>query len=55
MISNQILQDTIEGIRTITKVDLIVMDVEGRPLAKTVDGSVEGYEDAVARLNEIVE
>ena len=47
MISNQILQDTIEGIRTITKVDLIVMDVEGRLLAKTVDGSVEGYEDAV--------
>ncbi|MBR3538400.1 MAG: helix-turn-helix domain-containing protein [Eubacterium sp.] len=47
MISNQILQDTIEGIRTITKVDLIVMDVEGRLLAKTVDGSVDGYEDAV--------
>ena len=29
MISNQILQDTIEGIRIITKVDLVVMDVEG--------------------------
>ena len=48
MISNQILQDTIEGIRTITKVDLVVMDVEGRTLAKTLDGSVDGYEDAVA-------
>ena len=35
MISNQILQDTIEGIRIITKVDLVVMDVEGRVLAKT--------------------
>ncbi len=48
MISNQILQDTVEGIRTITKVDLMVMDVEGRTLAKTIEGSVEGYEDAVA-------
>ena len=48
MISNQILQDTIEGIRTITKVDLVVMDVEGRVLAKTIEGPVDGYEDAVA-------
>ena len=38
MISNQILQDTIEGIRIITKVDLVVMDVEGRVLAKTIEG-----------------
>ncbi len=48
MISNQILQDTIEGIRTITKVDLVVMDVEGRALAKTIDGPADGYEDAVS-------
>ena len=47
MISNQILQDTIEGIRIITKVDLVVMDVEGRVLAKTIEGSVDGYEEAV--------
>jgi len=52
MISNQILQDTIEGIQAITKVDLIVMDVEGRPLAKTVDGSVESYEEAVTAFAE---
>jgi len=52
MISNQILQDTIEGIRTITKVDLVVMDVEGRTLAKTLDGNVDGYEDAVAAFAE---
>ena len=52
MISNQILQDTIEGIRTITKVDLVVMDVEGRVLAKTLDGNVDGYEDAVAAFAE---
>ncbi|MBQ6230732.1 MAG: helix-turn-helix domain-containing protein [Eubacterium sp.] len=47
MISNQILQDTLEGIRNITKTDLIVMDTEGRPLAKTMEGSFDGYEDAV--------
>ena len=52
MISNQILQDTIEGIRTITKVDLVVMDVEGRTLAKTIDGPVDGFEDAVAGFAE---
>lgn len=52
MISNQILQDTIEGIKTITKVDLVIMDIEGRALAKTVEGSFEGYEDAVAAFAE---
>lgn len=52
MISNQILQDTVEGIRTITKVDLMVMDIEGRLLAKTTDGSAEGFEDAVASFAE---
>ena len=48
MISNQILQDTIDGIHTITKVDLLVTDVEGRALAKTFDVNVDGYENAVA-------
>jgi carbohydrate diacid regulator len=52
MISNQILQDTIEGIKAITKVDLMVMDVEGRTLAKTIGGSMEVYEDAVANFAE---
>ena len=52
MISNQILQDTIEGIKAITKVDLMVMDVEGRTLAKTIGGSMEVYEDAVATFAE---
>jgi carbohydrate diacid regulator len=52
MISNQILQDTIEGIRMITKVDLVVMDVEGRPLAKTMDDSFVGYEEAVTAFAE---
>ena len=46
MISNQILQDTIDGIKNITRVDLCVMDTEGKPLASTLD-NVDEYESAV--------
>lgn len=46
MISNQILQDTIDGIKSITRVDLCVMDTEGKPLASTLD-NVDEYESAV--------
>lgn len=35
MISNQILLNTIEGLKNITKVDLCVMDIEGKNLAST--------------------
>ena len=35
MISNQILQNTIEGLKAITKIDLGVMDTEGKCLATT--------------------
>ena len=35
MISNQILQSTIDGIRTITNVDLSVIDIDGKILAST--------------------
>ena len=35
MISNQILQSTVEGMKTITKVDLCVMDIDGKILAST--------------------
>ena len=35
MISNQILQSTIDGIRDIAKVELAVMDPEGREQAVT--------------------
>ena len=52
MISNQILQETLDGIRAITQVDLIVMDVEGRTLAKTVDDAAIEYEDAVIAFAE---
>lgn len=36
MISNQILQDTIEGIKSIARIDLCVMDTEGKILASTL-------------------
>ena len=52
MISNQILQETLDGVKAITKVDLIVMDLEGRPLAKTVDDAALDYEDAVMAFAE---
>ncbi len=35
MISNQILQSTIEGLKAITKIDLCIMDTEGKAVAST--------------------
>jgi len=35
MISNQILQSTIDGLKAITKIDLCVMDIDGRTIAST--------------------
>ncbi|MBR5047411.1 MAG: PucR family transcriptional regulator, partial [Eubacterium sp.] len=46
MISNQILQDTIDGIKAITRIDLCVMDTEGKPLASTLS-AVDEYREAV--------
>lgn len=46
MISNQILQDTIEGIKSITRIDLCVMDTEGKTLAATLRDTDE-YEEPV--------
>ena len=37
MISNQILQNTIDGIKAIAKVDVCVMDVDGKMVACTMD------------------
>ena len=36
MISNQILQDTIDGLKGITRTDLCVLDTEGKVLASTL-------------------
>ena len=46
MISNQILQNTIDGLKNITRVDVCVMDIDGKMLAGTFAG-VDGIEDAV--------
>lgn len=37
MISNQILQNTIDGLRSIARVDFCVMDVDGKEVASTTD------------------
>lgn len=42
MISNQILQNTIDGIKGITKIDLSVVDTEGNVLAETTNDN-SGY------------
>lgn len=46
MISNQILQNTIEGLKGITRVELCIMDTEGNVLATTFN-EAEAYEDVV--------
>lgn len=46
MISNQILQNTIEGLKGITRIDICVMDTEGKALASTINNA-EDYEGAV--------
>ncbi len=51
MISNQILQNTIDGLLGITRVELCVMDTEGKTLATTMNNSEE-YESAVSAFVE---
>lgn len=46
MISNQVLQTTIDGLKNITRIDICVMDTEGKALVTTIN-NVEEYEDAV--------
>lgn len=46
MISNQILQNTIDGLKAITRMDLCIMDTEGKVLASTMENA-EQYESAV--------
>lgn len=47
MISNQIIQNTIEGLKTITRIDISVMDADGKILATTEEGRLEEYNFAV--------
>ena len=46
MISNQILQNTIEGLKGITRIDLCVMDIDGKVLSSTFSENGD-YENAV--------
>ena len=46
MISNQILQSNIDGLKDITRIDLCVCDVEGKVLASTFERA-EDYESSV--------
>lgn len=46
MISNQVLQTTIDGLKNITRIDICIMDTEGKALATTIN-NIEEYEDAV--------
>ncbi|MCI9141381.1 MAG: PucR family transcriptional regulator, partial [Lachnospiraceae bacterium] len=39
MISNQILQNTIDGLKSIARVEFCVLDVDGNEVASTVDMS----------------
>ena len=46
MISNQILQSTVDGLKSITNIDLCVMDTDGKQLASTF-AETENYEEPV--------
>jgi len=47
MISNQILQNTIDGLKTITRVDLSVLDMDGKTLATTFPESIDCENEAM--------
>ena len=42
MISNQILQNTIDGLKGIARVDFCVLDTEGKELAAAIDRFLRG-------------
>ena len=48
MISNQILQNTIDGLKGITRIDLCIFDVEGKVLAATFQDAEKYVEPAQA-------
>jgi len=48
MISNQILQTTLDGLKGITRIDLCICDTEGKLLASTFNGAEELEQSALA-------
>ena len=51
MISNQILQNTIDGLKGITRVELCIIDMEGNVLAATFSDTEEYIEAAESFAN----
>ena len=51
MISNQILQTTVDGLKEISRVDLCVIDAEGKVVAKTLDNVAECTADALVFID----
>ena len=51
MISNQVLQSTIEGLKAITRVDICVMDTEGKMLATTTAEAEDNEAAVLAFVN----
>ena len=51
MISNQFLQSTIEGLKAITRVDICVMDTEGKVLAATIAEAEDNEAAVLAFVN----
>ena len=43
MISNQILQNTIDGLKGITRVDMCIIDTEGKVLATTFPANFSDF------------
>ena len=48
MISNQILQNTIEGLKGITRIDFCVMDTDGKSLASTFSEQENYVEEVIS-------
>ena len=48
MISNQILQNTIDGLKGITRIDLCIIDTEGKVLAATFQNTENYVKAALA-------
>ena len=48
MISNQVLQNTLEGLKEISRTDLCIMDAEGKVLASTFSEDVSGFVEVKA-------
>ena len=48
MLSNLVLQDTIKGIKTITKCDLTVVGLDGKVIASTRDDVIVNRSDVIS-------